>query len=470
MTRQELQEEFEARQWRAKNVYTPKANTPSNTGSKKGRISSINFQKSIKNPNANNIQLLHNDRTIPPEYIKGDDFEVNRSATKAQTLKEQIVENAKEAYRKHTGQRFQSKSFEWSAVCNIKPDTTMQDLEALAKHFETKYGFQCYQIAIHRDEGHYPLLENGERSKELAINHHAHLEFITLDKQTGKNNWQKSKMPKSRLSQMQDEVAEILQMERGIDKRLSGATRLDHHRYRHKAQQIEAEAHKAKQADLTQKAIKDEFMNLRQEMIKWGFCNKDDYKIRTDLLKQTLENAKNKQFTKDDLDSAIATIKQELERKHKIELEKYKTKLTESQKTITELEKALQEANDKVSKEPNIATSEERKPIAIASPYDSGVIMTTYATTTFIEPSNLVQENELLRQELAKTKLAENEKDRALNEIAQIVGRESKSYQSIEIGVRMLANRLKELEQNKLQEQDLDSSFTQTRKNKDFDR
>ncbi|WP_133249497.1 hypothetical protein [Helicobacter cinaedi] len=98
------------------------------------------------------------------------------------------------------------------------------------------------------------------------------------------------------------------------------------------------------------------------------------------------------------------------------------------------------------------------------------MIMTTYATTTFIEPSNLVQENELLRQELAKTKLAENEKDRALNEIAQIVGRESKSYQSIEIGVRMLANRLKELEQNKLQEQDLDSSFTQTRKNKDFER
>lgn len=96
--------------------------------------------------------------------------------------------------------------------------------------------------------------------------------------------------------------------------------------------------------------------------------------------------------------------------------------------------------------------------------------MTTYATTTFIEPSNLVQENELLRQELAKTKLAENEKDRALNEIAQIVGRESKSYQSIEIGVRMLANRLKKLEQNKLQEQDLDSSFTQTRKNKDFER
>ncbi|WP_110511209.1 hypothetical protein [Helicobacter cinaedi] len=98
------------------------------------------------------------------------------------------------------------------------------------------------------------------------------------------------------------------------------------------------------------------------------------------------------------------------------------------------------------------------------------MIMTTYATTTFIEPSNLVQENELLKQELAKTKLAENEKDRALNEIAQIVGRESKSYQSIEIGVRMLANRLKELEQNKLQEQDLDSSFTQTRKNKDFER
>ncbi|MBX2711207.1 mobilization protein, partial [Campylobacter jejuni] len=28
----------------------------------------------------------------------------------------------------------------------------MNDLQELSKHFQEKYGFQCYQIAIHRDE------------------------------------------------------------------------------------------------------------------------------------------------------------------------------------------------------------------------------------------------------------------------------------------------------------------------------
>ncbi|WP_249318144.1 mobilization protein, partial [Campylobacter sp. RM9328] len=100
-------------------------------------------------------------------------------------IKNQIIEEAKEAYTKNTKQKFQAKSYEWSAVCNIKPETTMVDLERLAEHFEQKYGFQCYQIAIHRDEGH--LDDDGNK----VINHHAHLEFVTLDKETGKNMYRR---------------------------------------------------------------------------------------------------------------------------------------------------------------------------------------------------------------------------------------------------------------------------------------
>lgn len=590
MTKQELEEELEARQWRPKQVYTPqakkalaqitkaknyrkkaqqkaqvKAHLESSKNAPRNQKGSISFKKS------NPIQMYHNDRTEPPSYLLesgGMGVECNRDNREAQILKQKLIDEASRAYTARTGQRLQAKSYEWSAVCNIKPDTTMQDLERLAKHFETKYGFQCYQIAIHRDEGH--IDDNGLEQ----INHHAHLEFITLDKESGRNNYRRELITPSVLRQMQTEVAEILQMERGIDKRVSKRERIEPRyfakladeikqetkiqkereilqsaitklkdqitqepqesqikltsdkneiiylnvpynekdeakelgakwdrdkkqwyipqvdctpfakwwlpNFKTKSQEIaelhdkvaekdkaldkvrgerntaQASLENAKKEIVTIKAIKAEYEVLRKEMIKWGFCDKDDYKIRTDLLKQSLENAKKKEFTQDDLNTAIAEAKQEIQERHKAEIEALKT--------------TLQEANDKVSKEPNIATSGERKPIAIASPYDSGVIMTTYATTTFIEPSNLVQENELLRQELAKTKLAENEKDRALNEIAQIVGREGKSYQSIEIGVRMLANRLKELEQNKLQEQDLDSSFTQTRKNKDFER
>ena len=101
----------------------------------------------------------------------------------------------------------------------------MQDLERLAKHFESKYGFQCYQIAIHRDEGH--IDENGLEQ----INHYAHLEFITLDKESGKSLFRAELQKPKALRQMQTEVAEILQMERGEDKRISKRERIEPRKY-----------------------------------------------------------------------------------------------------------------------------------------------------------------------------------------------------------------------------------------------
>ncbi|WP_314989799.1 mobilization protein [uncultured Campylobacter sp.] len=193
-----------------------------------GQISSINFKKSFA------INAEHNDRTLPPSYLIDNEkgAECNRSAEKARELKNQIISEAKEAYTRRTGQRFQAKSYEWSAVCNIKPDTTIENLEVLAKHFNDKYGFQCYQIAIHRDEGH--IDENGEKQ----INHHAHLEFITLDKESGKNNYRRELITPNVLRRIQTETAEVLQMQRGQDKRLSGAERIEPRKY---AKQKEAE-------------------------------------------------------------------------------------------------------------------------------------------------------------------------------------------------------------------------------------
>ncbi|BDB65813.1 hypothetical protein T36_2292 (plasmid) [Helicobacter cinaedi] len=176
-------------------------------------ISSINFKKS------NPIQTQHNDRNLPPNYLIGRAFESNRNHTEALALKNQIIKQAIQNYTDKTKQKFQAKSYEWSAVCNIKPDTTMQDLERLAKHFETKYGFQCYQIAIHRDEGH--IDDNGLEQ----INHHAHLEFVTLDKDTGRNR--QRELTPAKLRKMQDEVAQILQMQRGQDKRESKRKRIE---------------------------------------------------------------------------------------------------------------------------------------------------------------------------------------------------------------------------------------------------
>lgn len=168
-----------------------------------GNISSINFKKN------NGFQVIHNDRKAPPNYLIGGEVLYNRDSKEDLALKSQIIDNAIKTYEKNKppkAPRFKAKSYERSAVCNIKETTTMQDLENLANHFNEQYGFQCYQIAIHIDEGH--INENGEK----IINHHAHLEFITLDKNTGKNNYRREIISPKILRQIQTEVADILQM------------------------------------------------------------------------------------------------------------------------------------------------------------------------------------------------------------------------------------------------------------------
>jgi hypothetical protein len=204
------------------------------------QISSINFKKSFA------INAEHNDRTLPPSYLIDNEkgAECDRNAEQARELKGQIIAQAKETYTSRTGQRFQAKTYEWSAVCNIKPDTTMDDLKQIAQHFNDKYGFQCYQIAIHRDEGHRD--EDGKKQ----INHHAHLEFVTLDKNTGINR--QRELTPQKLRELQSEVAEILGMQRGIDKRISKAERIEPRKY---AKQKETEKKTTKQAinDLNKK-------------------------------------------------------------------------------------------------------------------------------------------------------------------------------------------------------------------------
>lgn len=221
-------------------------------------LSSINFKKS------NAINTEHNDRTLPPNYLLSDSLgvECNLSADKARRLKNQIISSAMETYTARTGQKFQSKSYEWSAVVNLKPSSTMAELEKLAEHLQEKYGFQCYQIAIHRDEGH--INEKGEN----VLNHHAHLEFITLDKETGKNNYRRELITPQVLRNIQGEVAEILQMQRGVDKRLSGAKRIEPRAYAKM---------KENEKKLTQKVVKERIEQERKAWIKEQGHTKEEY-------------------------------------------------------------------------------------------------------------------------------------------------------------------------------------------------
>lgn len=225
------------------------------------QISSINFKKSV------DYQVFHNS-TIRPSYIIGGELECDPpKGYDAQRIKNEIVENAKQAYfntSKARNKAFQAKNYEWSAVVNIKPETTMNDLKKLAQHFSDKYGFQCYQIAIHRDEGH--INDNGEKE----INHHAHLEFITLDKNTGKQLFKLRDFNPQKMREIQTEVAEILQMERGQDKRISGAKRIEPRAYARLKEQERQEKREIKKeltntkAELT--SNKNEFNSVKNEL------------------------------------------------------------------------------------------------------------------------------------------------------------------------------------------------------------
>lgn len=305
-------------------------------------ISSINFKKS------KDYQVFHN-TNIRPNYTIGGELSYTLKGYEALKLKNQIIENAKEQYTKRTGQKFQAKSFEWSAVCNIKPDTTMQDLEKLAEHFNHKYGFQCYQIAIHRDEGH--INEKGEK----VINHHAHMEFITLDKTTGKNNYRRELITPKVLRQIQTEVAEILQMQRGQDKRLTGVKRIEPRKYAAMKEQEKRNTKELKQALLSQKDFKSQIEAFRKECIGKGYpkeffrdlstLKQSEVEITKELLKTTLEDLakgyeENNQVNKE-LKTEIYSLKNELNPQfNTISIpQTYKTKLIDE--VYTDLSKKI---------------------------------------------------------------------------------------------------------------------------------
>ncbi len=213
-----------------------------------GIIASINF-KPTKNP----VQVFHNDRSTPPNYLLPKERQLyticNRSGLEAQALKQEMIDKSISAYIQRVGQKFQAKTYVYSAVVNLKPTHTMQDLEKLATHFKNKYGIQCYQIAIHRDEGHIDEFGN------THINHHAHMEFVTLDENTGKNNFKR--VPSLMLKQIQTEVATILGMQRGIDKRISGIKRVEPRAY---AKLMEQEKTRRKELE---KAHKEQLESLQ---------------------------------------------------------------------------------------------------------------------------------------------------------------------------------------------------------------
>ena len=287
-----------------------------------GNISSIHFERSKKHNTA------HNDRTLKPSYLLSDNFQCSLNYSESEILYQRLLLKATEEYTKRTGQapQFREENLRWSAVVNIKPDTTIQDLEKLAKHFKEKYGFQCYQYAIHKDEGEPLFIDDEKKIPKLdkngkqvyAPNLHGHLEFLMLN-ENGITCFKKKDFNKTKMREIQTEVAEILGMERG--KENSKAKRLTHQQYKQEQKRIhEAKLEVKKELEekheqdieknyISKKEIAEQIGIARKRWIEEHSHSKEDYKRLNELKTGKYESVQDLIKEIDNLDAQVNKTK-----------------------------------------------------------------------------------------------------------------------------------------------------------------
>ena len=262
--------------------------------------SSINILK-------NCAGFSHNDRSekkqpeyfLPVEFRKENEFD--RNGIEAEKLLNEYIKEAKENYKKETGQKFQGRVLNFEAVVNLNQNHTMEDLKKLNENIEKEFGFRAVQTAIHRDEGH---IKDGRP----IYNYHAHIVFCNLDK-NGKTLLKN--MTKSDLSKLQDLVSDNLQMERGKPAKETGAKHKHHTVYRAEKEKehLENENKSLKMELVKAKELQELNKELREEL-KQAAATREDYAKLEALNKDLKEKIKSKELTNEQLTKIIDEYKQ----------------------------------------------------------------------------------------------------------------------------------------------------------------
>ncbi|MFC5875620.1 hypothetical protein SAMN05443633_103403 [Chryseobacterium arachidis] len=148
----------------------------------------------------------HNFRKKTFDYIRKDLTPKNEYWMEQKIA--QRIQNIEAYCKEKSGRKLQKNAMPVrEAVVVIKENTTMLELQNLAKRLEEELKIRVFQIAIHKDEGH-----TDKDTKEWKPNYHAHLVADWQDLDTGKT----LKHQSFHYSKMQDLTAECLNMERGI--------------------------------------------------------------------------------------------------------------------------------------------------------------------------------------------------------------------------------------------------------------
>ena len=169
-------------------------------------------------------------------------------------------------------------------VLLIRPDTTLADVRKFGEECQRRWGITPLQIFLHKDEGHWlsGQPEAGDREsfqvgeKWFKPNYHAHIVFDWMNHDTGKSR----KLNDEDMTEMQSLASDILLMERGQSKAVTGKEHLERNDFIIEKQKAELQRMDAA------KRHKEEQLGLAEQELK-----QVKSEIRTDKLKKTATNA-----------------------------------------------------------------------------------------------------------------------------------------------------------------------------------
>ena len=163
-------------------------------------------------------------------------------------------------------------------VLLIRQDTTLEDVRRFGEECQRRWGITPLQIFLHKDEGHWlsgqPEVDDKESfqvgKRWFKPNYHAHIVFDWMNHDTGKSR----KLNDDDMMQMQTLASDILLMERGKSKAVTGKEHLERNDFiieKQKAelQRIEAiKRHKEQQVDLAEQELRQVKSEIRTDKLK----------------------------------------------------------------------------------------------------------------------------------------------------------------------------------------------------------
>ena len=169
-------------------------------------------------------------------------------------------------------------------VLLIRPDTTLADVRKFGEECQRRWGITPLQIFLHKDEGHWLNGQPGTEDKEsfkvgdrwFKPNYHAHIVFDWMNHETGKSR----KLNDEDMTEMQNLASDILLMERGQSKAVTGKKHLERNDFIIEKQKAELQRIDAEKRHTEQQ------INLAEQELK-----QVKSEIRTDKLKKTATNA-----------------------------------------------------------------------------------------------------------------------------------------------------------------------------------